>query len=133
MKTRIKRLRKDDKFLFNNTLYVVKQNYRKWKRNDEPYLKTYCGELFYLEDLEIEWVYELHSKYILISYTFNGPELNPHWDVFGHIGPGNNELIHQFDTEEEALKFGIRYSTIKVPLLRSAYPGEVVKRLSHKP
>lgn len=51
--TTIKQLKKKDSFKFNDKFYSVKQKWSNWKKNDEPYLLTECGEIFYYENLEI--------------------------------------------------------------------------------
>ena len=57
MKKLIKDLKKVEKFKFNDTIYVVKQKYSDWKKNDEPYLKTVCGTYFEHDELEVESVF----------------------------------------------------------------------------
>lgn len=52
--TIIKDLKKNDYFKFNHKIYKVKQKYSDWKKYDEPYLLTYCGEVFYHDELEVE-------------------------------------------------------------------------------
>jgi len=54
MATQIKDLKKDSKFRFNDTIYKVKQKFSKWKTNDDPYLLTNNGEIFYHGELEVE-------------------------------------------------------------------------------
>lgn len=56
MKKRIKDLKKGEKFLFNDTVYAVKQRFSDWKKNDEPYLTTLCGVKFEWDELEVESV-----------------------------------------------------------------------------
>lgn len=57
MKVFIKTLKKGNQFKFNGTIYTVKQKYSDWKNNDEPYLTTVCGQLFWFDELEVEKVY----------------------------------------------------------------------------
>lgn len=57
MKKLIKDLKKGEKFKFNDTIYVVKQKYSDWKKNDEPYLKTVCGTYFEHDELEVESIF----------------------------------------------------------------------------
>ena len=52
----IKDLKKGSRFKFNDTIYTVKQRFSAWKRNDEPYLLTLCGQIFYHDELEVEFV-----------------------------------------------------------------------------
>jgi hypothetical protein len=56
METTIKDLKKTDKFKFNNTVYTVRQKFSNWKKNDDPYLLTVCGQIFYNDELEVEKV-----------------------------------------------------------------------------
>lgn len=56
MKTIIKNLKKGDKFRFNNITYTVKQKFSDWKKDDEPYLKTQSGDVFWFDELEVELV-----------------------------------------------------------------------------
>jgi len=56
MQTTIKDLKKTDKFKFNNTVYTVRQKFSNWKKNDDPYLLTVCGQIFYNDELEVEKV-----------------------------------------------------------------------------
>lgn len=49
----INKLKKGDLFIFNDTTYEVKQKYSNWKKNDEPYLLTRCGQIFYYDELEV--------------------------------------------------------------------------------
>ena len=56
MQTTIKDLKKTDKFKFNNTVYTVRQKFSNWKKNDDPYLLTVCGQIFYYDELEVEKV-----------------------------------------------------------------------------
>ena len=53
MITTIADLKKGDTFEFNCTIFEVKQSYKDWKRNDEPYLVTSCGNLYYYGGLEV--------------------------------------------------------------------------------
>lgn len=50
----IKDLKKNDKFKFNNTIYAVKQKFSNWKKDDNPYLLSENGDVFYNEELEVE-------------------------------------------------------------------------------
>lgn len=52
----IKSLKKGDSFKFNNTIYTVKQKFSDWKKDDEPYLITNCGQIFWFDELEVELV-----------------------------------------------------------------------------
>jgi len=54
MKVFIKSLKKGSQFKFNNTIYTVKQKFTDWKKNDEPYLITICGQVFWFDELEVE-------------------------------------------------------------------------------
>lgn len=56
METTIKDLKKNDKFKFNSTVYTVKQKFSNWKKNDDPYLLTTSGDIFYNDELEVEKV-----------------------------------------------------------------------------
>ena len=56
MKVFIKTLKKGSQFKFNNTIYTVKQKFSDWKKNDEPYLTTFCGQVFWFDELEVELV-----------------------------------------------------------------------------
>lgn len=56
MKKKIKDLKKGDKFQFNDFIYKVAQKFSQWKQADDPYLKTTDGQLWYNEDLEVEYV-----------------------------------------------------------------------------
>lgn len=58
MKAFIKDLKKKDHFKFNYRIYQVKQKFTDWKKNDGPYLVTFCGEVFWFEELEVERVKE---------------------------------------------------------------------------
>jgi len=53
MKVFIKTLKKGSQFKFNNTIYTVKQKFSDWKKNDEPYLVTTCGEVFWFDELKV--------------------------------------------------------------------------------
>lgn len=54
MEKTIKDLKKNEKFRFNDTVYIVKQKFADWKKNGEPYLVTSCGEKFWYEELIVE-------------------------------------------------------------------------------
>jgi hypothetical protein len=54
MKTIIALLKKDDKFIFNNETYIVKQKYSDWEKDGNPYLISYCGQIFWFDELEVE-------------------------------------------------------------------------------
>jgi len=56
MKTVIKDLKKGERFRFNNMIHVVRQKFSDWRKNDEPYLKTECGQVFWHGELEVEIV-----------------------------------------------------------------------------
>jgi len=56
MKVFIRQLKKGSIFKFNDTTYIVKQKYSDWKKNDEPYLITNCGHIFWYDELEVELV-----------------------------------------------------------------------------
>jgi len=56
MKVFIKTLKKGSQFKFNDTIYTVKQKFSDWKKNDEPYLTTVCGQVFWFNELEVELV-----------------------------------------------------------------------------
>ncbi len=56
MKVFIKSLKKGNQFKFNDTTYTVRQKFSDWKKNDDPYLATECGEFFYYDELEVELV-----------------------------------------------------------------------------
>lgn len=56
MNVMLKDLKKNDKFVFNSITYTVSQRYSEWKKNDDPYLKTTDGQLWYNEELEVEKV-----------------------------------------------------------------------------
>jgi hypothetical protein len=51
---KIKQLKKKDKFKFNGKIYEVSQKFSQWKKNDDPYLKTTDGQLWYNEELEVD-------------------------------------------------------------------------------
>lgn len=53
MKTFIKYLKKGDSFLFNTKIYTVKQKFRDWKNDDNPYLITYSMDVFWYDELEV--------------------------------------------------------------------------------
>ena len=55
-KTTIKALKKNDKFKFNENIYIVKQKYSNWKKDNEPYLLANNGEIFYHGELDIELI-----------------------------------------------------------------------------
>jgi hypothetical protein len=50
----IKTLKKGNQFKFSDTVYTVKQKFADWKKNDEPYLITTCGQVFWFDELEVE-------------------------------------------------------------------------------
>lgn len=50
----IQDLKKRDQFKFNDKVYIVKQKFSDWKKNDEPYLTTICGQVFWFNELEVE-------------------------------------------------------------------------------
>jgi len=52
----IKSLKKNDGFIFNDQLYIVRQKYSDLGKNEEPYLVTRCGEIFYNAELEVSKV-----------------------------------------------------------------------------
>lgn len=52
----IKELKKGSQFKFNDTIYTVRQKFSDWKKNDEPYLTTVCGQVFWFDELEVELV-----------------------------------------------------------------------------
>jgi hypothetical protein len=54
MKVPIKLLKKGSRFKFNDTIYIVKQKFSDWRKDDEPYLTTFCGEVFWFDELEVE-------------------------------------------------------------------------------
>lgn len=54
MKVFIKHLKRGNKFIFNGTVYTVRQKYSDWKKNGESYLITVCGQLFWFDELEVE-------------------------------------------------------------------------------
>jgi hypothetical protein len=56
MKVFIKSLKKGSKFKFNDTIYTVKQKFSDWKKDDNPYLMTTCGQVFWYDELEVEAV-----------------------------------------------------------------------------
>lgn len=60
--TRIKNLKKGDKFSFNDIIYTVYKKFRQWQLNDDPYLITICGEVFYFGGLEVKAIDELENK-----------------------------------------------------------------------
>lgn len=49
----IKDLKKNNVFRFNDKEYKVKQKFSDWKKNGEPYLMTYCGQVFWFDELEV--------------------------------------------------------------------------------
>lgn len=53
MEKLIKELKKEDSFEFNQRSYIVKQKLSDWKKDGDPYLLTYCGELFFSPELEV--------------------------------------------------------------------------------
>ena len=55
-KVLIKDLKKNDKFIFNYTTYTVRQKFSDWKKDDNPYLKTTDGHLWWFDELEVEAV-----------------------------------------------------------------------------
>jgi len=54
METIIRNLKKNNEFKFNDIVYTVKQKFSDWKKDDCPYLMTYCGQVFWHDELEIE-------------------------------------------------------------------------------
>lgn len=56
MKVFVKTLKRGGQFKFNDTIYTVKQRFSDWKKNDEPYLTTVCGQVFWFDELEVELV-----------------------------------------------------------------------------
>ena len=56
MKTLIKDLKKGNRFRFNGMIHVVRQKFLDWRKNDEPYLKTECGQVFWNDELEVELI-----------------------------------------------------------------------------
>lgn len=56
MKTIISKLKKGQKFKFNNNIFTVKQKFSDWKNNEEPYLKTECNVIFKHDELEVELI-----------------------------------------------------------------------------
>lgn len=50
----IKDLKKYQRFYFNNKPYTVKQRFSDWKKDDNPYLKTECGEVFWFDELIVK-------------------------------------------------------------------------------
>lgn len=52
----IKDLKKGSQFKFNDTIYTVKQKFSDWKKNDEPYLTTTCSQVFWFDELEVEFI-----------------------------------------------------------------------------
>ena len=54
MKTIISKLKKGDRFKFNDMIHVVRQKYNDWRKNDEPYLRTECDQYFWHDELEVE-------------------------------------------------------------------------------
>lgn len=55
MKIFIKDLKKGDMFIFNNITYTVLRKFSDWKKDGNPYLKTLCGEVFWYDELEVEF------------------------------------------------------------------------------
>jgi hypothetical protein len=51
---KISELKKGDKFIFNNKEYTVKQRFSDWRKNDEPYMITKCGQIFWHDELEVD-------------------------------------------------------------------------------
>ena len=49
----IKQLKKGSQFKFNDTIYTVKQKFSDWKKDDNPYLMTTCGQVFWHDELEV--------------------------------------------------------------------------------
>ena len=47
----IKYLKKGSEFTFNNKTFKVKQRFSDWKKDDNPYLVTECGEIFWFDEL----------------------------------------------------------------------------------
>jgi hypothetical protein len=56
MKTIISKLKKHDRFRFNGIIHVVTQKYSDWRKDNEPYLKTDCRNIFYNGELEVELI-----------------------------------------------------------------------------
>ena len=54
MTKQIKDLKKNNVFKFNDKEYRVKQKFSDWKKDGEPYLMTYCGQVFWFDELEVE-------------------------------------------------------------------------------
>jgi len=52
----IKDLKKGESFKFNDKVYIVRRKFSDWKKDDNPYLITTDGEIFYHDELEIEKV-----------------------------------------------------------------------------
>jgi hypothetical protein len=53
MKKFIKDLKKGELFIFNKEPFMVKQKFSDWKKDDNPYLKTTCGKVFWYDELEV--------------------------------------------------------------------------------
>jgi len=59
----IKQLKKGNQFKFNGNTYTVKQKYSNWKKDNEPYLLTSCGQFFFYDEIEVEFVYRGYNKF----------------------------------------------------------------------
>jgi hypothetical protein len=68
MKTLLKNLKKGNEFRFNNTIYIVKQRFLDWKKNDEPYLRTTDDQLWWHGELEVEAI-QLSKQNIISELT----------------------------------------------------------------
>jgi hypothetical protein len=53
---KIKEVKKGSKFIFNDEVLIVKQVFSDWKKDNNPYLLTTCGEYFFYDELEIEFI-----------------------------------------------------------------------------
>lgn len=62
MLVQIKSLKKNNRFKFNDTIYTVQRKFSDWKRNDDPYLMTTCGQIFYFDELEVKLIENEQQK-----------------------------------------------------------------------
>jgi len=65
MKMYIKDLKKGENFKFNDIVYKVKRKFSDWKKDDNPYLMTTDGEIFYHDELEVERVLNVEELKLL--------------------------------------------------------------------
>jgi len=71
-----KDLKKGDNFYFSGKIYTVKQKFSDWRKNDEPFLKTVNGDVFWFDELDVDLIKKLTAmNYNKFSY-FHCEECN---------------------------------------------------------